>query len=79
MAAGIPVMAGNRSALPEVCGPAAELINPASEEEISAALIRLEGDQCRREELIALGIERAKHFRWKDAVASTLAVYRELT
>ncbi len=60
MAAGIPVIAGNRSALPEVCGSAAELIDPSSEEEISAALVRLAQDQCRREELVALGIERAK-------------------
>ena len=79
MAAGIPVIAGNRSALPEVCGAAAEFIDPSSENEISAALIRLAEDQDRRNELVALGIERAKHFRWEDAVASTLAVYRELT
>jgi len=79
MAAGIPVIAGNRSALPEVCGVAAELIDPSSEEEISGALVRLAEDRGRREELIALGFERATHFRWVDAVASTLAVYRELT
>ncbi len=79
MAAGIPVIAGNRAALPEVCGAAAELIDPSSEEEISEALIRLAENQGRRDQLIALGIERAKHFRWVDAVASTLAVYRELT
>lgn len=78
MAAGIPVIAGNRSALPEVCGSAAELIDPSNEEEISDALVRLAQDECRREELIALGRERAKQFRWKDSVASTLAVYREL-
>ncbi len=54
MAAGIPVIAGNRSALPEVCGVAAEFIDPSNEEEISQALIRLAEDQCRREELIAL-------------------------
>jgi glycosyltransferase involved in cell wall biosynthesis len=78
MAAGVPVIAGNRSALPEVCGDAAQLIDPSSEEEIASALVRLAADQGRREELIALGIERAKQFRWADAVASTLAVYREL-
>jgi glycosyltransferase involved in cell wall biosynthesis len=78
MAAGIPVIAGNRSALPEVCGPAAALIDPSNEEEISEALIRLAEDQKRRAELIAFGLERAKLFRWANAVASTLAVYREL-
>ena len=41
MAAGIPVIAGNRSALPEVCGDAAELIDPLNEEELASALLKL--------------------------------------
>ena len=39
MAAGIPVIAGNRSALPEVCGDAAVLVDPESEEELASALL----------------------------------------
>jgi glycosyltransferase involved in cell wall biosynthesis len=78
MAAGIPVIAGNRSALPEVCGDAAELIDPASEEELAGALRCLASDESRRNELIGRGIDRAKRFRWENAVAKTYAVYREL-
>jgi glycosyltransferase involved in cell wall biosynthesis len=78
MAAGIPVIAGNRSALPEVCGDAAELIDPASEEELAGALRRLAWDESSRNELIARGIDRAKKFTWKEAVAKTYAVYHEL-
>ncbi len=78
MAAGVPVIAGNRSALPEVCGDAAELIDPASEEQLAAALDRLATDEARRNELIALGFARAKQFTWGDAVAKTYAVYGEL-
>ncbi len=78
MAAGIPVIAGNRSALPEVCGDAAELIDPASEEQLAAALRRLATDEDRKNELIARGLARAKQFTWEDAVAKTYAVYREL-
>jgi len=78
MAAGIPVIAGNRSALPEVCGGAAELIDPANEEELASALVRLTADETRRAELVELGFRRASEFRWEDAVRATLAVYREL-
>lgn len=78
MAAGIPVISGNRSALPEVCGDAAELVDPTSEEQLAAALFRLATDDARRSELIARGRERAKGFTWEAAVAKTWAVYREL-
>ena len=78
MAAGIPVIAGNRSALPEVCGDAAELIDPRSEEQLASALVRLATDQGRRDELIARGLDRSKQFPWENAVAKTYAVYREL-
>jgi len=78
MAAGIPVIAGNRSALPEVCGDAAELIDPRNEEELASALLRLATDDTRREELVDRGLLHAGEFRWEDAVLKTLAVYREL-
>jgi glycosyltransferase involved in cell wall biosynthesis len=78
MAAGIPVIAGNRSALPEVCGDAAELVDPENEDELAEALIRLATDERRREALIDLGQRRAAEFRWDDAVTKTLGVYREL-
>jgi glycosyltransferase involved in cell wall biosynthesis len=78
MYAGIPVIAGNRSALPEVCGYAAELIDPRNEDELASALVRLADDESRRAELAGLGRRRANEFRWDDAVAATLEVYREL-
>ena len=78
MAAGVPVIAGNRSALPEVCGDAAELIDPGSEEELAAALMKLATNEGRRRELIARGLERARLFTWESAVEKTYAVYREL-
>jgi glycosyltransferase involved in cell wall biosynthesis len=79
MAAGVPVIAGNRSALPEVCGDAAELVDPESEEQLAAALVWLSGDERRRRELIARGRDRAKQFTWQSAVEKTYAVYRELS
>jgi glycosyltransferase involved in cell wall biosynthesis len=78
MAAGVPVVAGNRSALPEVCGDAAELVDPVSEDEMAQAMITLANNPQRRQEMVKLGFRHAATFRWENAVSDTLAVYREL-
>lgn len=78
MAAGVPVIAGNRSALPEVCGEAALLVDPESEEELAEALRGLAGDEARREGLVRRGRARVAEFSWAKAVAETAAVYGEI-
>lgn len=79
MEAGIPVVASNASAMPEVCGDAAELVDPNSEDELAAALVRVATDEKRRRQLVGRGRDRASQFTWEKAVSKTLAVYRELT
>jgi len=78
MDAGIPVVAANTSAIPEVCGDAADLIDPMSEEELAAALVRLASDKPHREELVTRGHRRAAKFKWEKAVSETIEVYRQL-
>ncbi len=78
MAAGIPVIVGNRSALPEVAGDAGISIDPTKDDTLSEALVRLAGDPELREELGIAGRQRAAQFTWETAVQQTLACYREL-
>jgi glycosyltransferase involved in cell wall biosynthesis len=78
MAAGVPVIAGNRSALPEICGDAAEQVDSESEEQLASALQLLATDGPRRTELIERGFLHSKRFTWETAVTQTMAVYREL-
>jgi len=78
MAAEIPVIASNTSAMPEVCGDAAELFDPHNEDQLAAALLRVATDERRRRELVGRGRGRAQEFTWEKAVTETLAVYREL-
>jgi glycosyltransferase involved in cell wall biosynthesis len=78
MAAGVCVVAGNRSALPEVCGDAAELVDPTDEDELAGTLVKLAEDVAHREELIQRGMKHAAQFRWERAVSETWAAYREL-
>jgi glycosyltransferase involved in cell wall biosynthesis len=78
MAAGVPVVTSNRSALVEVAGDAAALVNPDNVEELAHALTRLAADDLLRESLIRRGLLRAKEFSWPKAVEQTWNVYREL-
>jgi len=78
MAAGVPVIASNRSAVAEVAGDAAWLVNPEDTEELAGALVALTQDQDRRAELSRRGLHRAAQFNWADAVEKTWQVYREL-
>jgi glycosyltransferase involved in cell wall biosynthesis len=79
MAYSVPVITSRRSALPEVAGDAALLVNPDDPEEITAALVRLASDEALREDLARRGRERALQFSWESAIAKTWEVYRELT
>lgn len=78
MAAGVPVVTSNRSALPEVAGNAALLIDPESTSELADALGRLVFDQNLRLDLICRGLRRAAEFSWAEAVNRTWALYAAL-
>ena len=78
MSRGLPVLTSNRSALPEVAGDAALLVNPDETEEIAAGLNRLIGDVKLRAELSRRGLQRSRSYTWERAASDTWGVYREL-
>jgi glycosyltransferase involved in cell wall biosynthesis len=78
MARGVAVVTSRRSALPEVAGDAALLVDPESVDELSEALRSLASDEGAREELARRGRARVASFSWDAAVQRTWAVYREL-
>jgi glycosyltransferase involved in cell wall biosynthesis len=75
MAHGVPVLTSNCSAMPEVAGDAALLVDPLNMDD---ALLRLAEDESLRAELKHRGLERIKQFTWESAVEKTWAVYDEL-
>ena len=79
MAHSVPVITSNRSALPEVAGDAALLVNPDDPEDIAASLVRLASDEALCDSLARRGRERALQFSWESTLANTWDVYRELT
>lgn len=78
MAWGLPVVASNRSSLPEVCGDAALLVDPGDAEALGAALRSLIGDPALAATLAARGRERAGRRPWRAAAEETWKVYAEL-
>jgi glycosyltransferase involved in cell wall biosynthesis len=78
MAHGIPVLTSNRSALPEVAGESALLVNPESTEEIRDALLRLMHDSGLRTLLAGKGRLRAQCFTWERAAHATYGAYSDL-
>ncbi len=78
MAAGVPVVASAGSALREVCGDAALLVNPLETQDIRNALWRMMESEDLRKDYISRGLARTKEFTWEAAVAQTWRVYQSL-
>jgi len=78
MAHGTPVVASNTSALPEVVGNAALMVNPENVFEISRALLRVLTDQALRERMKAAGIEQSQRFSWDASVRRMLELYEQV-
>lgn len=76
MACGLPVIAANRGALPEVLGGAGLLFDPQSPEALAAAMLRVLDDEALREELRTRGRARAAQFRWDVSAARLLEAFR---
>jgi len=78
MACGTPVVTGRVAALSEVTGGAVEHVERLDPDALGEALVRLAGDRARRDQLAALGLERARRFSWDRAARETLDVYRRV-
>ena len=75
MACGTPVVTSNVSALPEVVGDAALLIDPLDVDALAEAIRRLWVDEATREDLRARGLSRARRFTWEITARLTLETY----
>ena len=78
MACGTPVLTSSVTALPEVAGDAAVLVDPLSVEAIADGMARLGPGTALRERLALAGRIQAARFSWARTAAETLALYRRL-
>ena len=75
MASGAPVVTSRGGATEEVAGGAAVLVDPL---DVGAIAAGIEEAVSRREELRALGLERATAYSWKGVADAVERVWREL-
>ena len=78
MAAGLPVVCSTGSALSEVAGEDAVLVEPRDPNAIAQAIERLLDDHGLAADLRRRGRERSRQFDWDRTAAQTLAFYRKV-
>ncbi|HAY22895.1 MAG TPA: hypothetical protein DCY27_12195 [Desulfobacterales bacterium] len=78
MAAGVPVIAANSSALPEVVGQAGLLADPDDPDDWAFKITSLLDDPGLGQKLRQIGRERAKTFTWHNTALRTHRVYEKI-
>ena len=78
MACGLPVLAAERGALPEILGEAGHLIGSDCPDDWAEEIMQLMSDNLRRRMLAECGRAHAQRFRWEKTARQTLALYREV-
>jgi glycosyltransferase involved in cell wall biosynthesis len=76
MTVGVPVVAANRGALPEVLGDAGLLVDPEDSDALASALQQMLGDEALAGAAAAKGVLRARSFSWTDTARAVYEAYR---
>jgi glycosyltransferase involved in cell wall biosynthesis len=79
MLLGCPVIASNRSSLPEVCGDAALYCDPDDPQTIASAILKLTEQPDMVERLRTKSKEHAASFTWEKSAERTLEVLCKAT
>jgi glycosyltransferase involved in cell wall biosynthesis len=77
MACGTPVITSNCTAMPEIAGGAAILVDPLSAAQIADAVNGIYGNVELRRTMTEKGVVRAKDFKWADVCMKIEAVLNE--
>lgn len=78
MACGTPVLSSDCSAIPEIAGDGALLVDPTDEQAIAQGLLKLENDPDFYRSCVEYGFERVKNFSWEKCARELLALYDSL-
>jgi glycosyltransferase involved in cell wall biosynthesis len=76
MSVGVPVIASNRGALPEVVGDAGALFDPDDSDALAGAIERLIDDPAEAAAAAVRGIARSRLFTWTAMAAKTMTAYQ---
>jgi glycosyltransferase involved in cell wall biosynthesis len=79
MSCGVPVVASNRTSVPEVCGDAALYVDPYQPEEIRRGMAEALRNTELRSDLIRRGLARAAQFDWMRTARAIVEICRQVT
>jgi glycosyltransferase involved in cell wall biosynthesis len=77
LASGVPVVASDSTAIPEVVGNAGLLVDPHAADGLRDALARILADAALRAQLVKRGLEQADRYTWRGSAEVLATVYRE--
>ncbi len=75
MAQGTPVIASNRSAVPEVVGEGGVVVDPDDVEAVADAMCQMVVDEVFRQELVARARARVQDFSWERTAAELVRLW----
>ncbi len=74
-ACGCPVIAANRTSLPEVLGESALYVDPWKVADLAEKMTQLAENSVLRDSLVSRGLLNAERFRWQKSAESTLELF----
>lgn len=78
MACGVPVVTSNTSAIPEVVGDAAVLIEPDQVESIQQGILQVMERESLQKQMVEKGIQQARKFNWKRTTDRLIEICQKL-
>jgi glycosyltransferase involved in cell wall biosynthesis len=78
MACATAVITSNTSALPEVAGEAAILVDPMQPQAMAEAIVRLYSDRAYGHQLVQSGLQWGKQFSWQITAEKTAQIYEQV-
>lgn len=78
MACGVPVIASNKTSIPEVLGDAGISLNPGNKDEWADEIVKLHFSPERKRQLIAAGLKQAQKFSWEKSAKQAVEIYKNV-
>ncbi len=78
MSCGCPVIASNRSSIPEVCGDAGILFDPENPEDLAQKILEVTQNENLAKDLIKKGLERVKSFSWEETSKMYISLMKKV-
>lgn len=78
MRCGVPIVCGNRTALPEVVEGAALLVDPFEVSDIARGMLELASNEQLQDQLRTAGFQRAQFFSWEQSAQQSWEVLQRI-